>query len=97
VVLSACRSATGADLPGEGLVSLTRAFLYAGAAGVVATLWDVDDRATSELMQRFYDGLLVRKLPPGKSLREAQNLMRADARWRHPYYWAGVTLHGEWR
>jgi CHAT domain-containing protein/Tfp pilus assembly protein PilF len=97
VVLSACRSATGADLPGEGLVSLTRAFLYAGAAGVVATLWDVDDRATSELMQRFYDGLLVRKLPPGKALREAQSSLRADARWRDPYYWAGVTLHGEWR
>jgi CHAT domain-containing protein/Tfp pilus assembly protein PilF len=97
VVLSACRSATGADLPGEGLVSLTRAFLYAGAAGVVATLWDVDDRATAELMQRFYEGLLKRKLPPGQALQEARQSLRAEPRWQHPYYWAGVTLHGEWR
>lgn len=97
VVLSACRSAAGADLPGEGLVSLTRGFLYAGAAGVVATLWDVDDRATAELMQRFYEGLVTRKLPPGQALQQARQAVRADPRWRHPYYWAGITLHGEWR
>ncbi len=97
VVLSACRSATGADLPGEGLVGLTRGFLYAGAAAVVATLWDVDDRATAELMQRFYEGFAVRRQPPGQALRDAQAAIRADPRWKHPYYWAGVTLHGEWR
>lgn len=97
VVLSACRSAVGAELPGEGLVSLTRGFLYAGAAAVVATLWDVDDRATAELMRRFYDGWLKRGLAPGVALREAQAAVRAVPQWRHPFYWAGVTLHGEWR
>lgn len=97
VTLSACRSAHGTDLPGEGLMSLTRGFLYAGAGAVLASLWDVDDRATAELMRRFYRAYLVQKLPLPAALRAAQHSLRAAPGWEHPYYWAGFTLQGEWR
>jgi CHAT domain-containing protein len=82
---------------GEGLISLTRGFLYASAR-VVASLWRVDDRATAELMKRFYQAMLgPRRLSPAAALREAQTAMWKDSRWRHPYYWAGFVLHGDWR
>lgn len=97
VTLSACRSAGGTELPGEGLVSLTRGFLYAGAGAVLASLWDVDDRATAELMRRFYRAHLQQKLPPPAALRAAQMSLRAEPGWEHPYYWAAFTLQGEWR
>lgn len=97
VTLSSCRSARGTDLPGEGLVSLTRGFLYAGAGTVLASLWDVDDRATAELMRRFYRAHLQQKLPPPAALRAAQMSLRAEPGWEHPYYWAAFTLQGEWR
>lgn len=97
VTLSACRSATGAELPGEGLMSLTRGFLYAGASSVLATLWDVDDRASAELMKRFYRAHLVEGRPLASALRAAQSSLRAEPGWSHPYYWAAFTLHGEWR
>jgi CHAT domain-containing protein len=58
VVLSGCRTALGKNLRGEGLVGLTRGFMYAGAARVIASLWKVDDEATSELMKRFYKAML---------------------------------------
>ena len=97
VTLSACRSARGTDLPGEGLMSLTRGFLYAGAGAVLASLWDVDDRATAELMRRFYRGYAQPKLGPPAALRAAQRSLRAEPGWEHPYYWAAFTLQGEWR
>jgi CHAT domain-containing protein/tetratricopeptide (TPR) repeat protein len=97
VVLSACRSALGTPLRGEGLQSVTRGFLYAGAAAVLATLWDVDDRATAALMKRFYQELLLRHQPAGSALRLAQSAVRGTPGWEHPYYWAGFTLQGEWR
>ena len=97
VVLSACRSAVGRDLKGEGPMALTRGFLVAGAPRVVATIWDVDDRATAELMQRFYTGLLQRNEAPAVALRSAQMAMAATPQWSAPYYWAGFTLTGEWR
>ena len=97
VVLSACRSALGQNLRGEGLVGLTRGFLYAGAAGVVASLWDVEDRATSVLMKGFYEGLLRRGMAPSAALRRAQLAVAADARWSSPYYWAAFAVHGDWR
>lgn len=96
VVLSACRTALGKEVRGEGLLSLTRGFMYAGASGVVASLWKVEDKATAELMKRFYDDLLRRGLPPGAALREAQNNLRQTPRWRSPYYWAAFTLQGEY-
>jgi CHAT domain-containing protein len=98
VVLSGCQTGLGRQVRGEGLLGLTRGFMYAGAARVVSSLWKVDDRATAELMTRFYGALRgKRKLPPAAALRSAQASMAADARWRAPYYWAGFTLQGEWR
>jgi CHAT domain-containing protein len=96
VVLSACRTALGRDVRGEGLVGLTRGFWYAGAPRVVASLWDVRDQATAELMRRFYRGLLRDSLRPAAALRAAQLEMRNDPRWSAPYYWAGFVLQGEW-
>ncbi|MCP4664112.1 MAG: CHAT domain-containing protein [bacterium] len=97
VVLSACQTALGPQIRGEGLVGLTRGFMHAGAARVVVSLWKVDDRATAELMERFYRHLLVKRLPPAAALREAQDSIRRESRWREPYYWAGFVLQGEWR
>jgi len=97
VVLSGCQTGLGREMQGEGLVGLTRAFMHAGASRVMASLWEVDDRATAELMRRFYRGMLVEKRRPAAALREAQLQMRADPRWRSPYYWAGFTLVGDWR
>jgi CHAT domain-containing protein len=97
VVLSACETALGRDLRGEGLVGLTTGFLYAGARQVVASLWRVDDLATSELMARFYRSLLQQRLPPAAALRAAQLEMAADRRWRDPYFWAGFVVFGDWR
>jgi CHAT domain-containing protein len=97
VTLSACRTALGKDIAGEGLVGLTRGFLYAGASRVVATLWSVEDKATAELMRRFYTGILKDKLSPASALRAAQLAMWHDNQWRSPYYWGAFTLQGEWR
>lgn len=97
VVLSACQTALGKEIRGEGLVGLTRGFLYAGAARVVASLWNVNDVATAELMSRFYKRLLQGGERPAAALRGAQREMLQHHRWRLPYYWAAFTLQGEWR
>jgi hypothetical protein len=97
VVLSACQTALGKDIRGEGLVGLTRAFIYAGAPRVVASLWQVSDLATAELMKKFYRGMLRQHLRPAAALRAAQVEMAQDPRWASPYYWAGFVLQGEWR
>jgi CHAT domain-containing protein len=98
VVLSACQTGLGKEIRGEGLVGLTRGFMYAGAARVVATLWKVDDVATAELMKHFYGGLLGREpQTPAAALREAQRALSRQKRWASPYYWAGFTQQGEWR
>jgi CHAT domain-containing protein/Tfp pilus assembly protein PilF len=97
VVLSACRTGLGREIRGEGFVGLARAFMYAGAARVVASLWKVDDAATAELMTRFYEGMLgPRRLTPAAALREAQTAVKRQKRWEHPSYWAAFTLQGEW-
>lgn len=97
VVLSACRSALGQRIRGEGLLGLARGFLYAGAGAVLATLWDVDDRASAVLITRFYRALLVEKLAPAAALRLAQNEIRRDPQFADPQFWAAYTLWGEWR
>ena len=97
VVLSACQTALGKEIKGEGLVGLTRAFFYAGAPRVVASLWQVNDLATAELMKKFYRGLLQQRLRPAAALRAAQLEMSRDPRWKAPYFWAGFVLQGEWR
>jgi len=96
-VLSACQTALGKDVRGEGLVSLTRGFMYAGAPRVMASLWRVPDTATAELMKHFYDGVLREELPPAAALRKAQAALAQHRSWSAPYYWAGFVLQGEWR
>jgi CHAT domain-containing protein len=97
VVLSACQTALGKEIRGEGLVGLTRAFMYAGVPRVVASLWKVPDQATTELMQKFYRGILQQGLQPAAALRAAQFAMWKEPRRSAPYYWAGFTLQGEWK
>jgi CHAT domain-containing protein/Tfp pilus assembly protein PilF len=97
VVLSACSTALGKDIKGEGLAGLTRGFMYAGTPRVIASLWNVRDEATAELMKRFYRNMLIGKSSPAAALREAQVSMWREPRWAAPYYWAGFTLQGEWR
>jgi CHAT domain-containing protein len=95
VVLSACQTALGGS-HGEGVGSLTRAFLYAGAKGVVVSLWSVSDQATADLMAHFYEGMLRRGLKPAAALREAQIEVRKLPGREAPYYWAGFVLQGDW-
>ena len=96
IVLSGCRTGLGKDIRGEGLIGLTRAFMHAGAARVLVSLWDVNDEATAELITRFYTRLLgADKVSPASALRAAQVSMARDKRWSSPYFWAGFTLQGE--
>jgi CHAT domain-containing protein/Flp pilus assembly protein TadD len=97
VVLSACNTGLGKEVKGEGLIGLTRGFMYAGASGVMASLWKVDDEATAELMKHFYSGMLKDGLPPAAALRQAQVKMLKQKRWRSPYYWAAFVIQGEYR
>ncbi len=97
VVLSACQSALGREVQGEGLVGMTRGFFYAGAERVLVSLWNVNDRVTVELMRIFYQGVFQQGLSPAAALRAAQDAIRRQERWRSPYYWAGFVLEGEWR
>jgi CHAT domain-containing protein len=71
--------------------------MYAGARCVVASLWQIDDRATAELMRRFYSAMLGEGLRPAAALRAAQVAMWREKRWQAPYYWAAFTLQGEWK
>ncbi len=97
VTLSACRTALGKEIRGEGLIGLTRGFMYAGAARVLASLWSVDDRPTAKLMEIFYSSMIRDGLSPAAALREAQSKMSENPSPRPPYFWAGFTLQGEWR
>ena len=98
VVLSACQTAMGAgalaDVPaGDDWVGLVQAFLFAGAANVMATLWPVQDLATADLMTRFYTALAAGR-PEAEALAEAQRAMLRNSATGHPFYWAGFTLNG---
>jgi CHAT domain-containing protein len=97
VVLSACETGLGKEIKGEGLIGLTRGFMYSGAPRVVASLWNVDDLATAELMKLFYQRMLKDGLPAGAALRAAQLELSGQKRWASPYFWAGFMLHGEWK
>jgi CHAT domain-containing protein len=97
VVLSACETGLGQQIDGEGLMGLTRGFMYAGAGAVVASLWRVDDVATANLMGRFYRAMLHDRLPPASALSRAQLEMRRQERWADPYYWGGFVIQGEWK
>jgi CHAT domain-containing protein len=95
VVLSGCRTGLGKEIRGEGLVGLTQGFLYAGAARVLVSLWDVSDRASAELMVQLYREMLGHGLSPAAALRAAQLRARKQERWQAPYYWAAFVLQGE--
>lgn len=98
VVLSACETGLGPEVRGEGLVGLTRGFMYAGTPRVLVSLWKVDDAATAELMKRFYEGLYGNQaLRPAAALRTAQLYMSSQRRWAAPFFWAGFVFQGEWR
>jgi CHAT domain-containing protein/tetratricopeptide (TPR) repeat protein len=97
VVLSACQTGLGQEVRGEGLMGLTRAFLYAGAPRVIVSLWNVNDRATAELMTNLYRSMLREGKRPAAALRQAQLEMRKQKQWESPYYWAAFVEHGEWR
>lgn len=97
VVLSACQTGSGKQIRGEGLMALTRGFMYAGAARVVATLWKVDDAATAALMGLFYKEMFTNRKRPAAALRNAQISLSKLKRWNSPYFWAGFVLQGDWR
>jgi CHAT domain-containing protein/tetratricopeptide (TPR) repeat protein len=97
VVLSACQTALGREIKGEGLIGLTRGFMHAGAPRVVASLWQVDDAATANLMREFYKAMLVEGMRPAEALRAAQTRTWTNDQELSPYYWAAFTLQGEWR
>jgi CHAT domain len=97
VVLSACQTGLGKEIRGEGLVGLARGFIYAGAARVMASLWQVNDAATAELMRLFYRRMLQEGMRPAAALRAAQIEMWKRPQWESPYYWGAFVLQGEWR
>jgi CHAT domain-containing protein len=97
VVLSACETGLGKEIHQEGLIGLTRGFMYAGASRVIASLWTVDDVATAELMGYLYEAMEKDRIPPADALRKAQLKMWQQRRWRHPYYWAAFQIQGEWK
>ena len=108
VVLSACETALGKEVDGEGIIGLTRAFQYAGARTVLASLWEVADESTAALMARFYSGLKD-GLAKDEALRQAQLTFIAgpvtvgsgedaiERDLRHPFYWAAFQLYGDWQ
>jgi CHAT domain-containing protein len=96
VVVSACETALGKEVPGEALMSLARGFFAAGSARVVASVYSVPDAATAELMREFYRGMFgSQRLRPAAALRAAQLRLRETPQWQDPYYWSGFVLLGE--
>lgn len=96
VVLSACRTGLGRDVSGEGILGITRGFMYAGSRSVIASLWKVNDEATAELMGHFYGAMFRDGLPPSAALRAAKEAMWKQQRWRSPYYWGAFVMQGEY-
>jgi CHAT domain-containing protein len=95
VVLSACQTGLGKLVKGEGMVGLTRSFLYAGSSRIAVSLWEVNDMATAELMESFYRGMRG-GAAPAAALRGAKLTMLRSARpaYRHPYFWAPFVITG---
>lgn len=96
VVLSACQTGIGEEVPGEGMLGLSRGFMYAGTPRLLMSLWSVDDKATAEFMTRFYRNLLEDGLTAAAALKKTQREMREETKWSHPQYWAAFILQGDW-
>jgi CHAT domain-containing protein len=97
VVMSACETGKGRIYQTEGILGLTRAFMFAGAPRVICSLWKVDDEATRALMIRFYELWNPKDekgLPAAAALQQAQQFIRGHEKWEHPYYWAAWVLWG---
>lgn len=97
VVLSACQTGLGKLIRGEGIVGLTRAFMYAGTPSILVSLWSVSDISTANLMGEFYKNLIKNKLSKTEALRKAQLTLMSDEKYAHPFYWAPFVLIGDWR
>jgi tetratricopeptide (TPR) repeat protein len=94
VVLSACQTGRGETIQGEGIVGMTRGFMFAGAEQVVVSLWNVNDQATAELMGQFYQDMLASGETPATALRQAQ--LALWEQYQDPRLWAAFTLQGDW-
>ena len=92
VVLSACETALGPEVRGEGMIGFARAFLYAGANSLVASYWEVDSDATVLWMQSFYQAALTR--PIAEAARVALMRVKSNPAYAHPYYWAAFAMVG---
>jgi CHAT domain-containing protein/tetratricopeptide (TPR) repeat protein len=97
VVLSACQTGLGKLIRGEGMVGLTRAFMYAGTPTLMVSLWSVSDISTATLMGEFYRNLVKEKLSKTDALRKAQLSMLGNEKFAHPFYWAPFVLVGDWK
>lgn len=98
VMLSACETGLGKEKRGEGVMGLTRAFMYAGAPTVGVSLWSVADKSTAELMTDFYKRFLAAGSPSRSgALRDAQLAMISGKKYSAPFYWAPFVLVGEWK
>jgi CHAT domain-containing protein len=98
VMLSACETGLGKEKRGEGVIGLTRAFMYAGAPTVGVSLWSVSDNSTAMLMTDFYKRMLTGQgMAPGAAMQAAQQNMIAGKKYSAPFYWAPFVLVGEWR
>lgn len=97
VVLSGCRTGLGKNVRGEGFLNLSRDFMLAGTQRLLVSLWEVEDKATAELMARFYRKLFKEQMTAAAALRSAQLEMMRDKRWRLPFYWSPFILQGDWK
>jgi CHAT domain-containing protein len=97
VVLSACRTGLGKQVKGEGIVGLTRGFMYAGSRRVAASLWKVQDDATAELMTEFYRNILQNGKKPAEAMRLAQIALIKKTQFSSPFFWAAFVHYGEWK
>lgn len=98
VILSACETGSGITISGEGLLSLSRAFMYAGSDGIISTLWKTEDRVTAYLMQRLHT-YLEQKIPPEKALQLAKkdllNNNEFGSQYKTPNYWSNFIYVGK--
>ena len=97
VVLSACQTGLGKLIRGEGMIGLSRSFMYAGTTSLVVSLWSVSDISTSILIQRYYEQLIRKGLSKADALQKAQISMIKDEQYAHPFFWAPFVLTGDWK
>ena len=97
VTLSACETGVSRITGGDDLVGLSRGFIYAGTPSLLATLWEVDDKSTAIVMERFYENWRKKGMSKPEALRQAQLALKDIPKYRHPYYWAPFVMIGDWR